>query len=51
MEKEEFKIDALALKRKLSKTFSERFGKEDGSIDFDKLKKEEERLKKKYQNR
>lgn len=48
MVKERLKIDALALKRKLSKRFSERFGREDGTIDFDKLQAEEERLKKKY---
>lgn len=42
--KKEFSIDALALKRKLSRNFSKRFTNPDGTINYEKLKAEEKRL-------
>ncbi|SMO38141.1 hypothetical protein SAMN06265218_101365 [Fodinibius sediminis] len=44
--KEEPKIDALALKRKLSHQFSKKYSTKEGLIDRKKLKKDLKKMKK-----
>ncbi|PAU95202.1 hypothetical protein CK503_03105 [Aliifodinibius salipaludis] len=50
MSKQENKdVDALALKRKLSKKFSKKYFDVDGSFDYEKFKKAEDEIKQNLQ--